>query len=302
MFRKRNLLIILFALFELHTVFSQSVLIDTALSNATKEITESVPHGSIIAVLNISSEYANLSDYIINELIFNLVNSRLFQVVPRSMVEFEAARREFSFQMSGDVSDDSQKRLGQFLGADSIITGTVIRDSESTYRLTINTINLENFIIQSSYRASIQNDRQVRTLISNSVGSFYDDYTTGERLLMGLGNSFFGIGSTINGHQGGGVIRALEIVGSCFVIGGLVNRGIFYDDEEMYGMANALLYTGSGLIGAGVAVGFIIPFFHHKQSSAAIAAVEDDFPFNLGLVSSNGRDINGLRISYNMRF
>ena len=107
MFRKRNILIILFVLFALHTVFSQSVLIDAALSNATKEITESVTHGSIIAVLNISSEYTNLSDYIINELIFNLVNSRLFQVVPRSMVEFEAARREFSFQMSGDVSDDS---------------------------------------------------------------------------------------------------------------------------------------------------------------------------------------------------
>ena len=302
MFRKRIVFITIFALFTIHTVFSQSVLIDNALSNATKEITESVPHGSIIAVLNISSEYSNLSDYIINELISNLVNSRLFQVVPRSMVEFEAARREFSFQMSGDVSDDSQKRLGQFLGADSIITGTVIRDSENTYRLTVNTINLENFIILSSYRASIQNDRQMRTLITDSGGVFNDDYTTGERFLMGLGNSLFGIGSTINGQRGGGVVRALEIVGVCFVLGGLATKYTNSYDEDMLDLANAVLYTGSGLIGAGVVAGFIIPFFHHKQNPAAITAAEDSFPFNLGLVSSNSRDINSFRISYNMRF
>ena len=220
------------------------------------------------------------------------------------MVEFEAARREFSFQMSGDVSDDSQKRLGQFLGADSIITGTVIRDSENTYRLTINTINLENFIILSSYRVSIQNDRQVRTFITDSGGGnvFNDDYTTGERLLMGLGNSFFGIGSIINGQRAGWTITALEIVGVGLVIPGLILRGIFYDDEQMYGMADAIFYPGVGLISAGVVVGFIIPFFHHKQSSTVITTGKNDFPFNLGLVSSNSCDINGFRISYNMRF
>jgi hypothetical protein len=107
MFNKTNILFILMMLIVINTVFSQTVTIETALSNATKDISVGVPKGSKIAILNITSNSTNLSDYIINELIVNLVNTRLFKIVPRSAVELAAARREFAFQMSGDVSDDS---------------------------------------------------------------------------------------------------------------------------------------------------------------------------------------------------
>jgi hypothetical protein len=62
----------------------------------------------------------------------------------------ELAKGELDFQMTGYVSDESQKRLGQFLGADTIISGSVTRDSENSYRIVVSAIDLKSFTYQSS--------------------------------------------------------------------------------------------------------------------------------------------------------
>ena len=273
---KKIILVVFLAFFAVNTVFSQAVAIDTALSNASKDISESVPQGTRIAVLNISSDFMNLSDYIINELIVNLVNLRKFQIVPRSTVELEAANMEFDFQMTGSVSDDSQKRLGQFLGAGTIITGTVTRDSANSYRLTINTIDLESFTFQSSFMASFQNDRQVRTLIADSGGdAFYEDYTTGQRLGMGALNMFFGIGSIMNGQKLGWVTTSAEIAGIALIA---IGAGASIEGYEAY-----WYIPGFTAVGVGVLFGFIIPFFHHKPNHTVS---QNNFPFNIELVAT----------------
>ena len=310
MFRKTMVLVVFLALVANYTVFSQSVAIDTALANATKEIAESVPKGTKIAVLNISSDSVNLSDYIINELIANLINTRLFQIVPRSTIEMEAARGEFEFQMSGYVSDESQKRLGQFLGADTIITGTVTRDSENSYRLTVNTIHLESFTYQSSYRISIRDDTNMKAIVAGS-SEFYKDYTVGERLGMGGLNIVFGLGSLLNGHPLGWIATVAEGAGVIvFIIGYsiTVEGGTFpsYDSLEYRNYQNAIqtkmdtINIGYILFGVGALYGFIIPFFHHKPNNTNVSQI--DFPFNLELASSNNQDINGVRVLYKMKF
>ena len=277
-----------FILFSVYYVFSQTVTLDTALSNAADEISLSVPQGTKIAVLNITSDYQDLSDYIINELTANLVNKRMFQIVPRNTVELEAANREFGFQMSGFVSDDSQKRIGQFLGAGTIITGTVSRDSENSYRLVINAIDLESFSYQSTYRGSIQNNRQVNTLTGNRY--FYEDYTVGQRLAMGGLNVFGGAGSLMNGHSIGGLITATEIAGIiCIVFGNTSHPPHKYKE---------LRTSGGILIGAGIALGFVLPFFHNKPGTNVS---QNHFPLAFEVVSSNNKDI-GLGLYYNMKF
>ena len=299
MFKKVVVLFVVFlALAANHTVFSQAVAIDTALANATKEIAESVPKGTKIAVLNISSDYAQLSNYIIDELIVNLVNTRSFQVVPRSTVELELARRELDFQYTGDVSDASQKSLGQFLGAATIISGSVTRDSANTYRIVVNAIDLESFTFQSSYRISVLNDKQIRTLIAGSGGVFYEDYTGGERAGMGAMNIFFGLGSLLNGHHIGWVTTSTEVAGLALVIPGIIRNLTL--DEGWRSTNNLLIAGGSVLIGAGVVFGFIIPFFHHKPNNTNVSQI--DFPFNIELASSNNQDVNGVRVLYKMKF
>ena len=329
MFKKAVVLFVVFlAMSANYKLFSQSVTIDTALSNAVNEIARSVPRRTKIAVLNMSSDNRNLSDYIIDELIVNLVNTRSFQVVPRSTVEVAAARREFSFQMSGDVSDDSQKRLGQFLGAGAIISGSITRDSANSYRLVVNAIDLESFTYQTSYRISILNDNKMKELVAATGGGvFYEDYTIGERIGMGALNIFGGAGSFINGYNSGWVTLGFEAAGLIALIVGLgveippepfldkpydsnnyhsssLSYGFYMQIKAEYDSAvslrNTFIIAGSAAIGAGVVFGFIVPFFHHKPDNTRVS--QNNFPFNFELVSSNNQNINGLRISFNMRF
>jgi TolB-like protein len=289
MFRKTFVLLVFLAVVANYAVFPQTVSIETALSNAAKEIAASVPQGTKIAVLNMSSDYVRLSDYIIDELIVKLVNTRQFQVVPRSMVELELAKREFDFQMTGNVSDESQKRLGQFLGAGTIISGSVTKDSANSYRIVVNAIDLESFTYQSSYRISVRDDSQMKALIAGSGGSYYEDYTTQQRLGMGVLNIFGGAGSIISGHKIGWVVTGLEVFGI-----GLVVFGFFMEDEPY-------IKGGFFAIGTGIVFGFIVPFFHHKPGYTGVAEGNNQFPFDLRLVSSDSGDINGFGLSYRLK-
>jgi TolB-like protein len=321
MFKKTMVLFVFLAMVANHTVFSQAVAIDTAISNAAKEIAVSVPNGTKIAVLNISSDYEKLSNYIIDELIVNLVGTRSFQVVPRSTIELELAKGELDFQYTGDVSDESQKRLGAFLGAGTIISGSVTRDSANSYRIVINAIDLESFTYQSSSRISVLNNNQMKALIAGSGGVYYEDYTTGQRFGMAGLNIFGGIGSIMNGHKIGWVTTGIEAAGILFIILGLTGiddepdpldgryvgskRGVdnpnYQRDKKKYeSTKTGFLITGSAIIGAGVVFGFIIPFFHHKPDNTTVA--KNNFPFNLELVSINNQEINGVRLLYNMKF
>ena len=307
---KRTVFILIFlVLISGSTLFSQAVTIDTAISNAVNEIFEVVPTGTRIAVLNILSDYENLSDYLINEIIVTLVNKRIFQVVPRSTVELEMANREFDFQMTGYVSDDSQKRLGQFLGAGTIITGSISRDSAHTFRLIINAIHLETFTFQTSFRASIRDDKQLKPLLTNRNSVFYEDYTFGERLGMGTINIFLGMGSILNRQHLGWITAGIEFLGMPFLFTGIGLKDVPYPNpywpsdfranESRPRVKRGMITTGTIIIGTGVLFGFIIPFFHHKPDKPRLAA---DFPFGLEYVSFNNQNINGVSVFYNIRF
>ena len=299
MFRKKNVVFAFFTLVAVNTVFSQAVAIDTALSNAAKEISESVEKGTKIAVLNISSDYAKLSDYVIDEIIVNLVNTKSFQVLPRSTIELELAKGELDFQYTGDVSDESQKSIGKFLGAGTIISGSITRDSAHTYRIVINAIDLESFTYQISYRTLVQNNSQMKELIAASSGNFYKDYTTGERFGIGALNIFGGIGSLLKKEHIGWVTTGFEAAGLIVLLGS-VPMTVDEENEGEKEFKQVLIGTGVGLIGVGVVVGFIIPFFHHKPDNTNIS--HNNFPFEFKFVSSNNVDINGLGISYKMKF
>jgi len=312
MFRKTMVLAVFLAL-AANTVFSQSVAIDTALSNAVNEIAASVPRGTKIAVLNMSSDYANLSDYIIDELIVNLVNTRSFQVVPRSTVELELANREFDFQMTGYVSDESQKRLGQFLGAGAIVSGSITRDSANSYRLVVNAIDLESFTYQTSYRISIQNNKKMKELVTAAGGGVFDeDFTPAQRWGASGLNLLFGAGSFIIQHdtRGGRTTALVEGLGAVAAVTGYaLYRAFDYSDDESTrnDRRQSILdsyfaypfYIGLGTYVIGAVYGIIRAQMYSKPG-ARIS--QNNVPFNLELVSSNNQEVNGFRISYNMRF
>jgi TolB-like protein len=119
------------------------------MAKISEELVETLPIGSIIAVLNISSNDRVLSENVVDELEFNLVDSRKFTIVDRARLD--QIRQEQNFQMSGEVSDDSAVSIGNMLGANIVIVGT-ISTSGSRGRITIRALDAKTAQIVTMVR------------------------------------------------------------------------------------------------------------------------------------------------------
>ena len=120
---------------------------------------------------------------------------------------------------------------------------------------------------------------------------------------------FFGIGSLMQGQKIGWIVTGFETLGVVFLIAGLADTPYLNDHFDMdpsdwrydhVMRKKAFITAGSIVLGGTIIFGFIIPFFHHRPNNTNVS--QNNFPFNLELVSSNNQDINGLRIYYNTKF
>ena len=241
---------------------AQTLTIDEAISGAVNEMVNRVPSGTKIAVVNFNAPSAELADYVINELIYKLVNTYKFQVVPRNEVELQIARNELDFQYTGDVSDESQQSLGQFLGASTIVSGSLVREGNNIYRIRINVIITENLSYQAVYSQNIRNDSKIRNLLASSGGN----NTTGVGGKIGFGalNLFLGLGAYIQGDIGSGIIMSVaDGLGIGLIIWEIT--GFEYDDKG----AGIPGFIGLLSIGGSAVYGFVQPFIYRKNPGLA---------------------------------
>jgi TolB-like protein len=152
--------------------------LDQAIAEAATRIDERIETGSKIALLNFSSPSDRFSMYVLDELTTNLLVSRSLTVVDRR--EVDLIRSEFDFQFSGEVGDDSMQALGQMLGAQSIVTGS-LTEIGGDYRVVIRVLNVQSAAIEVQYRADIRNDRRVQSLLegARTVTTTNQQRTTG---------------------------------------------------------------------------------------------------------------------------
>lgn len=85
-----------------------------------------IPSGSRIAIFGITPNNDDTL-FVQEELMVLFVNAQKFKVVDRQTLE--TIRKEQHFQMTGEVSDDSAISIGQFIGADVVITGSISGNS-----------------------------------------------------------------------------------------------------------------------------------------------------------------------------
>ena len=97
--------------------------LDIAIRDTSDYLNDNIPKGNKIVILNIQSDHAALSEYIIDELIANAVNDKVFSVVDRA--QLDQIRMELNFQLSGEVSDQSALEIGKFFGAQTIVSGAI---------------------------------------------------------------------------------------------------------------------------------------------------------------------------------
>jgi hypothetical protein len=114
--------------------------IEEALSHAAKAIMEVIPDNSTVAVLSISSRERGMSEFLVEELTYILVDSGFFKVVDRKSLD--AIRSEQNFQLSGDVDDNSAVDIGKMLGASVVITGSA-SGTDSLRRLRLKALDVK---------------------------------------------------------------------------------------------------------------------------------------------------------------
>jgi len=148
---------------ENSTANSDLITLDQALNEAASRIDERIIAGSKIAPINFNSPHDKFSDYTLEELTANLVESRKLTVVDRR--EIDLIRNEVDFQYSGEVGDDSMQQIGRMLGAQSIISGN-FTDMGGFFRIMIRVLNVQNASVEVQYRANIVSDVVTAALLT----------------------------------------------------------------------------------------------------------------------------------------
>ncbi|MDR1788142.1 MAG: penicillin-binding protein activator LpoB [Treponema sp.] len=140
--------------------------LDTAIREAALLIDSRLTKGNNIALVNFNSPSEKFSEYVLEELAADLLDSNKLVVVDRK--ELDLIRTELQFQASGEVSDESAQRIGQMLGAQSVVTGTLTTIG-SSYRLMLRVLQVETGKVEAQYRNYIAVDSHFTALFG--VGS-----------------------------------------------------------------------------------------------------------------------------------
>jgi TolB-like protein len=191
------------------TAFSQSMTLDEAIKTTALELAQRINANRIpnlgssnqsiqqtaeeirrqltvqykIAVLSFSSDWRGLSTYVIDELNTAIVREGSLTVVNKQQLDL--VREELDFQMSGEVSDESQQSKGQFLGAQAVLTGSFTAIG-NTYRFRVRAITVETGVELYSNSIDIKKDNVLTTLTPkppktrsswSTIGTIFEDYT-----------------------------------------------------------------------------------------------------------------------------
>ncbi|GHT91593.1 hypothetical protein FACS1894140_2430 [Spirochaetia bacterium] len=138
-----------------------SLTLDAAIAEAASYFTARLVKGSKAAITGFEAEAKSVSDYIFEELWNSFENSNAFVMVDRR--NLEQIRRELNYQMSGEVSDESARSIGQQYGAQTIIYGQMTRLGNE-YRLVMYATDVER--ANSSMRTfNIRPDTRLTSLL-----------------------------------------------------------------------------------------------------------------------------------------
>jgi TolB-like protein len=320
MYRKKIIVGVLLALLSIKA-FPQSVTLDEAIKTTAAELGQQINANRIptisssnqsieqtaeeirrqltaqtkIAVLNFSSNWRELSAYVIDELNNAIVRAGSLTVVDRQ--QLDVVRKEQNFQMSGDVDDKSAQSAGKLLGAQSVLSGS-FTEIGKTYRFRIRVIAVETGVVQYSNSIDIKNDTILTALMPKTtkaakVPKEKTDYNFGERLGIGFLHIFFGSGSFIvNDTDWGCIIIFAELTGSSLgFLGAWTAASVFDMTWEDIGISAAIGF------GVGAIIGFGRAFFIHKPGYKTVQT----FPVDINVVPVSSNNL-GVQMVYKLSF
>ena len=186
--------------------------VQTALKETAEQFSASLKPKSVVAIIGIHSESPVLSDFMLDELTLRLVQLKKLTIADRA--NLEAIKKEMSFQLSGEVGDESIQQLGAKIGAETVIQGTLKQLGKSArYTLTIRALDVTTAAVTDMYRANVELNKVEKAMLSEAatVRNPKTHYSVGS---VGFQNLLFGLGSYRTGHPGDGAVLTVgHIVG-----------------------------------------------------------------------------------------
>jgi hypothetical protein len=135
--------------------------LDEAVVQAVEDIGGKLPKGTKIAVVSFASETAQVSEYIMEELNFALLNKGL---IVTDRANLESVRKELDFHRSGEVDDNTIQTLGKFLGVEYVVVGQFLLTGES-YRFRVTTERAQSAERVIASNLNVRNDSRLQKLI-----------------------------------------------------------------------------------------------------------------------------------------
>jgi hypothetical protein len=161
------ILLIILSLFSLPPAHSQpNIPLDKSIQETLDYLDTRLPAHSVVAVLNIKSDNQALSNRIIDKLLNAMIDRANFSAIDREHIDF--IQKELQFHLSGDVSDETAQSIGKILGAQTIISGEVIRINNKMYQLAIKAISVETAALQGTVSKNFQNDKEIKTITGDT--------------------------------------------------------------------------------------------------------------------------------------
>jgi curli biogenesis system outer membrane secretion channel CsgG len=94
-----------------------------ALEKSSVILSGALEPGASVAVVSVTADESFWGEYVSEELTLILVRMQRFRVVDRQNMDI--IRAEQTFQISGEVDDDTAVSIGRLIGAAFVITGAV---------------------------------------------------------------------------------------------------------------------------------------------------------------------------------
>ena len=274
-----------------------AVEIETALAQTAEQFSKTLKAGSTIAIIGISSDTEEMSDFMLDELTVNFVKLRKLKVADRA--NLAAIKKEMNFQLSGEVGDDSIQQIGAMAGAQTVIRGNM-KPLGDTYLLVIHALNVTTAAVEDIYRTRIDVNETVQLLLGGSkrrgakqggskakIPQRSDRYHGGELAAIGFSNILFGMGSYRVGEKRDGIVlSAWHAANLGMFIGGIAafgeateKRNRAREENRRNNYSNSYERKSDELIGTGIALisissisgtaaliyGFVRPKFYTKR-------------------------------------
>lgn len=285
---------------------ADAITLEQAIDEAAAAFSSRIKAGSTVVVVGISSDSNELSEFIADELSYKIYSLNKLKVAERKSLD--AIKKEMNFQLSGEVSDDTIKQIGNMTGASTVIVGT-FKIQRTHYLLTIKALDVSTAIVQAMHRTQVKQSETIINAMANESTKGGKTkmisgakYTHGQRFIIGMKNHFvFGLGSYQAGYTGDGIgLTVTHIIGNSLFWGGLA--GLITaspDDGGASADASIAVMAIGGVVEFGAFLyGCIAPVWYDPQYSKIGAVMKN---FKVDFVADNRGAIIP-RLSYRIEY